>query len=353
MTLWRFEIKKMLQTHKGIWLLAICLLAKLMFLAAVPEQKDSRILLSQKQYDKYLAQLHGENTPEKAEWIRARHACCENIINRRGEMERAFQSGSVTEEAWLAYCDDYDRAYLHRNAAAIFAEKEQQFAAQPAGLPPAHYIYEYGWQTVFSLQRFPDVFLLFGLLFLTAQCYSAEAADGMLPVLLAARDGRGRLFRAKLLALLAVSLAAALTSAGLEAAVFLLRGWCADGGAPLYSITLFSEDCPLRLSLAQGYLLCLVVRTFAALLFAAAFYGLSVWLQSITNLLFSAVCVLAAPMLAGSAGMLFTHAGLLCGSRMLLLLGASGIPLLLPLAVVTAYSLGALFLAAQRYQKGL
>ena len=65
-------------------------------------------------------------------------------------------------------------------------EKAEQFLKQPEDIPPAHYIYEYGWQTVFALLQFPDVFLLFGLLVLTAQCFPAEVSSGMLPVLLAA-----------------------------------------------------------------------------------------------------------------------------------------------------------------------
>ena len=53
------------------------------------------------------------------------------------------------------------------------------------------------------------MFLLFGLLVLTAQCFPAEVSSGMLPVLLAARNGRRKLFRGKLLALLTVGLSAA------------------------------------------------------------------------------------------------------------------------------------------------
>ena len=64
MTLWRFELKKSLINQKGIWLLLACLVLKIALLAVFPEQKDGRIMLTQRQYDKYLAQLQGENTPE-------------------------------------------------------------------------------------------------------------------------------------------------------------------------------------------------------------------------------------------------------------------------------------------------
>lgn len=49
--LYRCELKKSLVTYQGAWILAVCLLLKLALLCAFPEQKDPRILLSQKQYD--------------------------------------------------------------------------------------------------------------------------------------------------------------------------------------------------------------------------------------------------------------------------------------------------------------
>ena len=348
--LWRCELKKILFTHRGLWLLLVCLLLKLLFLWSFPEQKDPRIVLSQRQYDNYLAQLYGENTPEKANWILAEYEQCKQIKDMQQKMQDQYTRGEITEEAWEAYAQALNQADLYINSAKIFAEKAEQFLAQPADIPPAHYIYEYGWQTVYTLLQFPDVFLLFGLLVVTAQCFSAEA--GMLPVLLAARNGRRQLFGAKLLALLTVCFAAAAVSGGLEAGVFLYRGWCNDGGVPLYSITLMA-DCPLELSLTGGYLLCLGVRSLAVLLFAAMAFGLSVWLRNTTHLIFLGVCILALPLLLAGPVALFTHGGLLCGSQMLQWWADSGLPLALPLVIVTVYSIAVVFFAARRHRRGL
>ena len=49
MTLWRYELKKTLINQKGIWILLACLLLKIVLLAVFPEQKDGRILLTQRQ----------------------------------------------------------------------------------------------------------------------------------------------------------------------------------------------------------------------------------------------------------------------------------------------------------------
>lgn len=233
MMLWRGEMKKTLMTQRGIWVLLVCLVLKLAFLCAFPEQKDRRIVLSQKQYDKYLYQLYGENTREKSDWILAEYKTCKEVKDSQEAMQGKYARGELTDAQWEAYTQALTQADLHINSAQIFAEKAEQFLKQPEDIPPAHYIYEYGWQTVFALLQFPDVFLLFGLLVLTAQCFPAEVSSGMLPVLLAARNGRRKLFRGKLLALLTVGLSAAVISSGLEWAVFSLRGWCNDAAAPL------------------------------------------------------------------------------------------------------------------------
>lgn len=356
MNLWRFELKKILIVQKGFWVLAGCLLLKFLFLSFFPELKDPRIQLSQKQYDKYLERVHGANTEEKASFIRQEHEHCMATIGKKGNMEEGYRDGSVTEEEWQEYVLELDEAYLHQNAVEIFWEKEEQFAEQSRDTAPAHYIYEYGWQTVYTLQQFPDVFVLFGILLVTAQCFSTEAAGGMLPLLLAAKKGRNPLFMAKLTALSVTALAAALAGGGLEAAVFARRGWCMDSGAPLYSISLFKDISMLELSLGQAYLLSLGVRTLAALLYAGMFFGISVWMKNTTNLLFAALCVLCVPLVLSGAlgrGILFTHMGLLCGSRMLQQLGESGIPWGISVGIVAIYSMIVVCLAGERHQRGL
>ena len=81
-------------------------------------------------------------------------------------------------------------------------------------------------------------------------------------------------------------------------------------------------------------------------------FGLSVWLKSTTNLIFSGLCILALPLLWGGTAALFTHGGLLSGTRMLLWLGESVTNLVLPVVTVTAYSTVVAFFAARRHARG-
>ena len=204
MMLWRYELKKTLINQKGIWLLLACLVLKIALLAVFPEQKDGRIMLTQRQYDKYLAQLQGENTPEKSDWILTEYADFQQTKSMYTSMQNAYSAGELMEEEWKIFTEAYTEAELKMNSAAIFAEKAEQFLEQPGDVPAAHYIYEYGWQSVYTLLQFPDVFLLFGILLLTAQSLPSEHQSGMMPVLLGCRNGRRQLYLAKLGSLLTV-----------------------------------------------------------------------------------------------------------------------------------------------------
>ena len=348
--LWRAEGKKLLVIRRGLLLLALCLGLKALFLGVFPEQKDVRIQLSQTQYDKYLERLQGENTPEKSAWILEDYAHCLDVIGQREEMERRYAQGELSQETWENYQEELNQAYLHQNAAQIFAEAAERFAQQPAGLPPAHFLYEYGWRTIFSLHRWPDVLLLSWLLLLGAQCFPVETASGMLPVLLAARNGRERLFFAKLGALAAAGLGGTVLSALVETAVFLLRGWCNDAAAPVYSVQ-GMDGCWAELSLGQGYLLSLALRSAAALLFAVGVFALSQWLKNSAYLLFAGICLLALPLLWDGAPTLFLYGGLSCGTRALLWMDT--LPLWLPLGGMILYTGGLVFLAARRFRRGL
>lgn len=352
MTLWRYELKKSLINQKGMWILLACLLLKIVLLAVFPEQKDGRVLLTQRQYDKYLAQLQGENTPEKSDWILTEYADFQQTKGMYSKMQEGYAAGEVTEEEWKAFTEAYTEAELKMNSAAIFAEKAEQFLEQPNDVPAAHYIYEYGWQSVYTLLQFPDVFLLFGILLLTSLSLPSEHQSGMMPVLLGCRNGRRQLFLAKLGTLLTVCIVSSAVFGGMEWAAFQYRGWMNNGNVPLYSISIFAE-CTLDMTLLEGYWLTQLVRLGGTVLFTGLMFGLSVWIRSTTELLFAGLCLLAVPMLWDGGAMLFTHSGLLRGTKMLLWQEEMGLKLWIPALIIAGYSTACAVLAEKRLEKGL
>lgn len=352
MTLWRYELKKTLINQKGIWILLACLLLKIVLLSVFPEQKDGRILLTQRQYDKYLMQLQGENTPEKSDWILTEYADFQQTKSMYTQMQNAYSAGELTEEEWKSFTEAYTEAELKMNSAAIFAEKAGQFLEQPTDVSAAHYIYEYGWQSVYTLLQFPDVFVLFGILLLTSLSLPSEHMSGMMPVLLGCRNGRRQLYLAKLGTLLTVCIVSCALFGGIEWTAFQYRGWMDDGNVPLYSISIF-EECTLDMTLREGYWLTQLVRLGGTVFFTVLMFGLSVWIRSTTELLFAGLCLLAVPMLWDGGAMLFTHSGLLRGTKMLIWQEEMSLRLWIPVLIIASYSAVAALLGEKRLEKGL
>ena len=73
------------------------------------------------------------------------------------QMQNAYSAGELTEEEWQTFTEAYTEAELKLNSAAIFAEKAEQFLEQPVDVPAAHYIYEYGWQSVYVVKGFVQI----------------------------------------------------------------------------------------------------------------------------------------------------------------------------------------------------
>ncbi len=93
MMLWRGEMKKTLMTQRGIWVLLVCLVLKLAFLCAFPEQKDRRIVLSQKQYDKYLDQLSGRTPGRSPIGFLAEYKTCKEVKDSQEAMQGEVRQG--------------------------------------------------------------------------------------------------------------------------------------------------------------------------------------------------------------------------------------------------------------------
>ena len=355
MKLWTFELRKILITRKVLLVFLAALVLRTIFLFFFPELKDERIRLTQKQYNAFLMELQGENNPDKEQFVRSSYEKCREVTECFAEMQDMHENRLITEEVWQKYTLEYEEAMLSRNALSIFYEKEEAFRKQPKTLKPAHYFYEYGWQTVFTLQLYPDLFLLAAVLALSCAAYLPEKAGGMLMILFASRFGRERLFFIKLSAVMTAALGMMLAGSITEVLVFYFRGFLKGGTVPMHSLTLFSENRTFDLSLNEAYLLTLTVRTVSAVLFSGLVCALSLLLFRPETVLFAALSLLLLPLFLipeGTAESLCSYGVQLSGSRMLRTAGTAGYSILPPLLITALYTSAVILTAVFAMQTG-
>lgn len=270
--LWRYELYKVVFSYRGLWLIIAFLFLKIAVLCVLPELKDSRIELSQKQYDTVLETIAGETTPEKEQYIAYTYAHYRSVVDQFVKNQDSYLTGKMAEDDWIAYTEEYDMARLYLNAFSIFNEKVEQFSAlQPLGdLPPA-YFYEYGWDSIFIYLGYPDPLSFLLVLMLGIQFICPEIASGALQVVLTTKHGRRPLFLSKLAAILTLLCTIAVINASLEVSILSMRFSLFERHWPLYSITPFAAH-PIHLSLAQGLTGLAIIRGAGFIL-----AGLLVW----------------------------------------------------------------------------
>jgi hypothetical protein len=337
-----YEIRKMIFSGYG-WLLFLGLLVlKCLTLFLIPEAIDERILLSRKQYDKYLLEIHGEDSSEKRTRILADYAECKMLEDAQLEMEDAYRKGTISEEEWNEYLERYRIMQLRKNALQIFSEKAEQFQSTPEDVRPAAYFDEYGWKTVFLVQKYPDLFIVVYLIILSVRSFSIETQSGMREIILASAKGRVTLFRAKTATLFLILIISGILFACGEWTVFSLRGFLAEGQYPIYSLSLYAEGCYLPLTLYQAFLLCSIYRLTGAVLLGLTVMALSVWIRRPGNTLTAAIIFIAVSyvilILFNCTGV-YIHTGQLCPGRCLYYLWEQGVNLAVPLIVTIILTL--------------
>ncbi len=339
--LFQYEIRKMIFSGYG-WLLFFVLLAlKGLTLFLIPEAIDERILLSRKQYDRYLMEIHGEDSPEKRAKILGDYAECIAMEDARMEMENAYRKETISEEKWNNYLERYQFMQLRKNALQIISEKAEQFMSTPPDIPPATYFDEYGWKTVFLVQKYPDLFMVIFLIILSVRSFSIETQSGMREIVLASAKGRAVLYRVKTEALFLILTITGILFSCEEWAVFSARGFLTEGQLPVYSLSLYAESCFLPLSLYRAFLLCSIYRLVGAVLLGVGVMSVSVWLRKPGNT-FAAVFLFltvsyALLLLFDWAGA-YIYTGQLCAGRCLEYLWEKGVNIVIPLILTNAYT---------------
>ncbi|MCL2079225.1 MAG: hypothetical protein FWH17_05185 [Oscillospiraceae bacterium] len=313
MWIWRYELTKILFSYRGLLLIAAFVVLKTALLIALPELKDERIKLSQKNYDKVLSEIHGPTTPEKEEYITSTYAKYRETLERFTQMKDAYLSGKISRDEWEKYSNEYGEANLYINSFEIFNEKREIFAALlPYGelLPPA-YFYEYGWNSALTYMGFPDPLSLILVLLLAVQMICPEASSGILKINLCTHYGRAPLFLSKFAVLSFLLLIAAAISVTLEIAVFSLRFDLSQPHWGIYSVAPYDLTL-LPYSLAEGILHIASIRAAGLIMLGLFAFGVACFTQNAAQTIFCVTVCVVIPWFV-APGSIFTFGAWLSG----------------------------------------
>ncbi len=295
-TLFGAEMGKLLLANKFIIIVAIVLLAKGFIATETFTYTES---FTDSVYKEYMTTLSGELTEDKLAYMDAERDRIDTAKNGYNQILADYYQGKVSQQEYLAFVDEYDYAKDRDSHFARIENRRDYILSVQAAGKDAHFVYDTGWNTLFS-QGFD--YLLYGLvLLLFAGVFANEIRGGIHNILKATGKGRWRLFLAKYAAVLTLAtvLFAAFTAIDLNAAMksFEFPAW----DAPIQSLTMFGAQPSM--TVAQFVVLWIAVKWLAVVLLVTALTGISLLSGKVLNTMAIVATVTLMPFLLRRFGL--------------------------------------------------
>lgn len=214
-------------------------------------------------------ELDGELTDEKRETIKTALAESSAVISRADGMRRAVVSGTITNEEYLAYLDDYSVAMLNRETYTRLSSQCDRIDNAAALGQTAMIVYDTGWSSLFG-EGLDFILYVFLLLFFCG-IYEAEYKSGFYRIAEMSAGGMRAVHKAKMALAAIVGACAFILFSGIDL-FFLVRAYpLPNASYPLASVT--ETLSPINLGTAA-------VLKFAAGALIGVVFSLSVCLLS-------------------------------------------------------------------------
>ncbi len=262
------ELHKNLLSNGFILVIVAALIAKCFLSAGTWGYTNS---FTDSVYREYTVRLEGELTEEKLAYIAGERARIDSALAYYDEALLAYREGRLSEAEYLVAMDEHTYANQRKDYFARIEAQTAHIQSLAESGKEAHFVYDTGWQAMFS-QEFD--WLLYGVtLLLFAAVFADEFRGGTPFTLRATKKGRERVFLTKYLTALctATVVFGAFTVIDLVGAIGAYDLPAAD--APLASIGSFAA-LP-EMALWQYYLLMTAVKYAGFLTLTTVLLGVS------------------------------------------------------------------------------
>ena len=240
--------KKMLIKHLGALLALVVIVGDLFLVISSYQSEKLSSEISERHYHEYMEIYSGQLTPEKEAEILAEQLRIVDAKNLRSDIELNLLRGKYTSES--EYISEYE------NAASIVERKE----AFDALFKQYSYVLDVPEKRFLTLgdysglaQDFPDVFLLFAVVFITAALFLGEEQSNVITLIRISPGGRQKTLFGKLTAILVFTVICHFFRVLTELSAIVLAGNPAELAYPVQSIEFFA-NCPYDISILQAFI---------------------------------------------------------------------------------------------------
>lgn len=242
------EFKKMLIKHWGALLAIIVIIGDLFLVIYSYRSEKLSSEISERHYHEYMKIYSGQLTPEKETEILAEQLRIVDAKNLRGDIELNLLRGKYLSES--EYISEYENATstVERKEAFDALFKQYSYALDA----PENRFLTLGNYNGLS-QDFPDVFLLFAVIFITAALFLGEEQSNVITLIRTSPGGRQKTLYGKFSAILAFTIVCHFLRILAELSAITIVGDPAELTYPVQSIEFFA-NCPYDISILQAFI---------------------------------------------------------------------------------------------------
>lgn len=226
------EFKKLVKINRLplVILLAVVVRAVLCILPSVHEHP-----YSDEVYKSYTAQLEGELTAEKAEYLNSRLAEIDELIGAYDEMQQRYTAGEITLDEYSAYTERHGKAKAEESTVRYLCRK-CEILDGCTGFDKQIFC-DTAWNDFFEDNGF-DYVMLIALLCIAVPAFDAEYSSGSFAQLLISKRGKTQLALSKLTAVWAAIFVLSCLMSAVMLGVFVYRNGLEYSDMPVGNILL-------------------------------------------------------------------------------------------------------------------
>ncbi|MBO4500993.1 MAG: hypothetical protein J5760_02025 [Clostridia bacterium] len=188
-----YEFKKSLVFSKMLLVLAAAALLQIFVADAQTKDWETKYDYA---YRNYCTYLQGELTPEKEEYVASERQRLTAIRMMQEQMAEDYASGKITLKEYTDYLDQYYALDILEPALKKIEEQLAYIKTQVANGNDAHFVYETGMERI--IETPVDYVLLAVAILAMCGIWAEEYTSGMDRIMRCSKNGRRKVFRAKL-----------------------------------------------------------------------------------------------------------------------------------------------------------
>ena len=287
---------------RGLILVMIALVA----LNAVNTAEHYKDIYSKDEiYYNYLAEVRGEWTEEKHEYIQTELSWAKDTIKKYDAMQSAYTKGEIKKDEFRAFLVDYSRAeQIEIPIEAIYNTSQHLRTLAKEGIVGS-FVYDTGWKQLNN--RDYDMYLYLIVIIAGSIAFSMEHSErqsggGFKQILRSTKRGRGETFRAKCAAICIAAVAGSLLCIGVEV-VSIIKLWeLPDASVPIISLTQYA-NAPAELTLLQYSVFVCAANLLAMVMLGILTFALSCLLGKFINCIIVTAIITLIPQAIGKTGL--------------------------------------------------